>query len=212
VQKDWERGVGMAEIIKPAKRRRQLGKAVAKGKVKSLKPRKRERGRKWPAFTTQTVSMPLVAELMRDTVPPISQGANAILESGVLAFRRAGDGEPLVLLISKRRSKRWGIPKGRAEPHLSLHENAAKEAFEEAGVIGYIAPSSVGMYRAEKSATNSPAKRIIEVWLYLLEVTETLPDWPEKEKRTTRWVSCEVAARQLREPVLTHLCHRLAQS
>jgi 8-oxo-dGTP pyrophosphatase MutT (NUDIX family) len=202
----------MAEIIKLAKHRRALGKATVKGKAKSLKPLKHERGRKWPAFTTQTVSMSLVAELMRDTVPPRSQGPNAILESGVLAFRREGNGEPLVLLISKRRSKKWGIPKGRAEPHLSLHENAAKEAFEEAGVIGHIAPSSVGMYRAEKSATNSPAKRIIEVWLYLLEVTETLPDWPEKEKRTTRWVSCEVAARQLREPVLTHLCHRLGQS
>jgi 8-oxo-dGTP pyrophosphatase MutT (NUDIX family) len=134
------------------------------------------------------------------------------LESGVLAFRREASGEPLVLLISKRRSKKWGIPKGRAEPHLGLYENAAKEAFEEAGVIGYIAPSAIGMYRAEKSATNSPTKRIIEVWVYLLEVTETLADWPEKEKRTTRWVSCEVAARQLREPVLTHLCHRLAQS
>jgi hypothetical protein len=110
----------MAEIIKRAKRRRQLGKAVVKGNAKPLKPRKHERGRKWPAFTTQTVSMPLVAELLRDTMPPRSQGPNAILESGVLAFRRGGNGEPLVLLISKRRSKKWGIPKGRAEPHLSL--------------------------------------------------------------------------------------------
>jgi ADP-ribose pyrophosphatase YjhB (NUDIX family) len=202
----------MAEIIKLAKYRRALDKAAVKGQAKPPRPRKHERGRTWPAFTTQTVSMPLVAELMRDAVPPRSQGPNAILESGVLAFRREGNGEPLVLLITKKRSRKWGIPKGRAEPHLSLHENAAKEAFEEAEVIGYIAPSSVGMYCAEKSATNSPTKRIIEVWVYLLEVTETLPDWPEKEKRTTRWVSCEVAARQLREPVLTHLCHRLAQS
>jgi 8-oxo-dGTP pyrophosphatase MutT (NUDIX family) len=202
----------MAEIIKLAKYRRALSKAAVKGKAKPPKPRKHARGRKWHALTNQTVAMPLVAELMRDTVPPTSPGPNAILESGVLAFRREASGEPLVLLISKRRSKKWGIPKGRAEPHLGLYENAAKEAFEEAGVIGYIAPSAIGMYRAEKSATNSPTKRIIEVWVYLLEVTETLADWPEKEKRTTRWVSCEVAARQLREPVLTHLCHRLAQS
>jgi 8-oxo-dGTP pyrophosphatase MutT (NUDIX family) len=202
----------MAEIIKLAKYRRARNKVTVKGTTKPLKPQKHERGRRWPAFATQTVSMPLVAELMRDTVPPRSQGSDAILESGVLAFRREVNGEPLVLLISKRRSGKWGIPKGRAEPHLSLHENAAKEAFEEAGVIGCIAPSSVGMYRAEKSATNSPTKQIVEVWVYLLEVTETLPDWPEREKRATRWVSCEVAARQLREPVLTHLCHRLAQS
>jgi 8-oxo-dGTP pyrophosphatase MutT (NUDIX family) len=156
--------------------------------------------------------MPLVTELMRDAPPPRSQGPNAILESGVLAFRREDNGEPHVLLISKKRSKKWGIPKGRAEPHLSLHENAAKEAFEEAGVIGYVSPSSVGVFRAKKSATDPAHKQVIEVWVYLLEVTETLQDWPEKEKRTIRWVPCEVAAGQLREPVLTRLCHRLAQS
>src|ERR1700733_1176725 len=117
----------MAEIIKLAKYRRARNKAAVKGTAKPLKPRKHERGRKWPAFTPQTVSMPLVAELMRDTVPPTSKGPNAILECGVLEFRREGNGEPLVLLISKRRSRKWGIPKGRAEPHLSLHENAAKE-------------------------------------------------------------------------------------
>src|SRR6202012_2720115 len=129
---------------------------------------------------------------------------NAILESGVLAFRRAPDGEPQVLLISRKRSKKWGIPKGRAEPHLNLHENAAKEAFEEAGVIGDISPSSVGMFRALKSTGDPTHKQMIEVWVYLLEVTEVLADWPEKEKRTLRWVTCDVAARQLREPVLTH--------
>lgn len=179
--------------------------------TKPLRPQNAEKGRRWSSFATQTVSMPLVAELLRDTPPPRSPDTNAILESGVLAFRREHNGEPRVLLISRRRSKKWGVPKGRAEPHPSLHENAAKEAFEEAGVIGYIAPSSVGMFRAENAGANPLRKQIIEVWVYLLEVIETLPDWPEKEKRTTRWVSCEATAQQLREPVLTHLCHRLAQ-
>ena len=198
----------MSEIIKLTKHQRSRNKAVKK----TASARRQGKGHRWPSFATQTVSMPLVAELLRDVTPPISQGGNVILESGVLAYRRDGNGEPLVLLISKRRSKKWGIPKGRAEPHLSLHENAAKEAFEEAGVIGYIAPSSVGMFRAEKATANPLRKRVIEVWVYLLEVTETLPDWPEKGKRTTRWVRCETAARHLREPVLAHVCHRLAQS
>lgn len=201
----------MAEIIKLTKYQQSRKKAVKKT-TKPLRLQKTEKGRRWSSFATQTLSMPLVAELLRDTPPPRSPDANAILESGVLAFRREHNGEPRVLLISRRRSKKWGIPKGRAEPHLSLHENAAKEAFEEAGVIGYIAPSSVGMFRAEKAGVNPLRKQVIEVWVYLLEVTETLPDWPEREKRTTRWVSCEAAAQQLREPILTHLCHRLAQS
>jgi 8-oxo-dGTP pyrophosphatase MutT (NUDIX family) len=201
----------MAEIVKLTKHQQSRNKAVKKT-TKPLGFQKREKGHKWPSFMTRTLAIPLVGELLRDVTPPRSPDANAVLESGVLAFRRDGNGDPLILLISKRRSKKWGIPKGRAEPHLSLHENAAKEAFEEAGVIGYIAPSSVGMFRAEKATANPLRKQVIEVWVYLLEVTETLPDWPEREKRTTRWVSCEAAAQQLREPVLTHLCHRLAQS
>jgi 8-oxo-dGTP pyrophosphatase MutT (NUDIX family) len=199
-------------MVKLAKYLRPRGKAAVNRGTKPIKARKREQLRKWPTFTTQTVSMPLVEELMRGTDPPRSQGPKAILQSGVLAFRREGTDKPLVLLISKRRSKKWRIPKGRAEPHLSLHENAAKEAFEEAGVIGYIAPAAVGIYRSEKSVLHSPTKRIIEVWIYLLEVTDTLSDWPEKKKRITRWVTCEVAARQLSEPLLTHLCQRLAKT
>jgi len=131
-----------------------------------------------------------------------------ILESGALAYRRLKNGELLILLVSKKRSKKWGIPKGKVNASLSFGETAAKEAFEEAGVIGRVSPNSIGMFRAKKG---TPAPKTIEVWVYLLEVDEMLPNWPEKEKRQTRWVSCKVAARELREPVLTDLCHRLAQ-
>ena len=39
-----------------------------------------------------------------------------------------------------------------------------------------------------------------------------LTNWPEKGKRKIKWVSCEAAARHLREPLLAQLCHRLAKS
>jgi 8-oxo-dGTP pyrophosphatase MutT (NUDIX family) len=207
----------MAEIIKLAKYRRPPD-AVQKRKSKpGLKPKKlgkAEKGRKWSSFRTGTLSMPLATEMMKSQTAamPMAQGESCILESGVLAFRRRNNGEPLILLISRTRSKKWGIPKGKVQPHLSFPENAAKEAFEEAGVIGYISPSSVGVFRAKKQSAVPSLDRIIEVWVYLLEVTETLPDWPERGKRATRWVSCEAAARRLREPVLSHLCLRLAQS
>lgn len=199
----------MAKVIKLAKFRR----------LRDRKPHpkdkrtKREKGRKWRGFTAEMMTTPLAVELARSrvTAPPRPPGQEPLLESGVLAFRYEGNGEPLVLLISKRRSKKWGIPKGRIPPYLSFPESAAREAFEEAGVVGRVSPSAVGMYRAEKSTPNPLVKQVIEVWVYLLEVTEALADWPEKGKRATRWVSCEAAARQLREPALTHLCHRLAQ-
>lgn len=149
---------------------------------------------------------------MREQLAPPPREDDPLLESGVLAYRREDNGDPLVLLISRRRSKKWGIPKGKLVPTLNFPENAAKEAFEEAGVIGYISPSSVGMFRARKTTTTSvPIQHTIEVWVYLLEVAELTADWPEKGKREIRWVTCEAAAQHLREPVLAHLCLRLAQ-
>lgn len=161
-------------------------------------------------FRGWTTPSPFLAKMMRApiTAPPVTRGT-AMLESGALAYRRPKNGKPLILLVSKKRSKKWGIPKGKVSASLSFGETAAKEAFEEAGVIGRVSPNSIGMFRAKKG---TPTPKNIEVWVYLLEVDETLSNWPEKEKRKTRWVSCKVAARELREPVLTHLCHRLAQS
>jgi len=198
----------MADIIKPGERL-----PAQRGKLnKRPKRSKTAKHPKWSASTTGTLSMPLVTELMRtqETAPAL-KARSCIMESGVLAFRREAGGATRVLLISKKRTGNWGIPKGRVSPHLGFAETAAKEAFEEAGVVGSISPGSVGMFRATKRIAGSLHRRIIEVWVYLLEVTKTLPDWPEKGNRAIRWVTCDVAARQLREPVLAKLCHRLAQ-
>lgn len=154
-----------------------------------------------------------MTEMMSSPVsaPRSSEGA-VLLESGVLACRRGKNGEPQILLISKKGSKNWGIPKGRAEPHLSFGENAAKEAYEEAGVLGNLSTNAIGMFRARKRSHNPRERLVIEVWIYLLLVTQCLANWPEEQKRKTKWVSCEYAAAHLREPVLADLCHRLAQS
>lgn len=207
----------MAEAIKheqfrqSRKPRKVKSKSGPRSGLKSKKLGKSQRGLKWSAFRVGTLSTPLAVELMRDQLAPPPREDDPLLESGVLAYRREDNGDPLVLLISRRRSKKWGIPKGKLAPTLNFPENAAKEAFEEAGVIGYISPSSVGIFRARKSTSNPPMQHTIEVWIYLLEVTELAVDWPEKGKREIRWVTCEAAAQHLREPVLAHLCLRLAQ-
>jgi ADP-ribose pyrophosphatase YjhB (NUDIX family) len=173
-------------------------------------PQKRRQSLHHWTFKGWAAPSPFLAELMRSPLiaPPALPGT-AILESGALAYRRRKNGEVLILLISKKRSKKWGIPKGRVNASLSFGETAAKEAFEEAGVTGRISPNCIGMFRATK---RTPTPKHIEVWVYLLEVDETVLDWPEKDKRQIRWAPCKIAARELREPVLTHLCHRLAQS
>ncbi len=114
-----------------------------------------------------------------------------------------------MLVLTTSKGKHWGIPKGRVEPHLSFGDNAAKEAFEEAGIRGEVAANSAGMYRTTKRLI--ACETVIEVWVYLLNVTQTLDDFPEKGRREIRWVSCDEAARLLREPLLVKLCHELAE-
>jgi ADP-ribose pyrophosphatase YjhB (NUDIX family) len=129
------------------------------------------------------------------------------LQSGVLAYKVAPNGKVRILLVRTTRSKRWSIPKGKARSDLTLAANAAKEAFEEAGVKGEIAPSSAGMFRTSKRIWYGDA--IIEVWVYFLKVTEQLEHWPEEGKRQTKWVSCQEAAKVLNEPFLVSLCHEI---
>ncbi|HWK44936.1 MAG TPA: NUDIX hydrolase [Stellaceae bacterium] len=126
------------------------------------------------------------------------------LQSGALPYRIEKNGKIRILLVTTGPGKRWGIPKGTAEPYLTLSQNAEKEAFEEAGVTGEISPHSAGMYRANKR--NGVIDGFVEVWVYLLKVDKVLDDWPEKARRRTKWVGPKEAAATLREPLLAKLC------
>jgi ADP-ribose pyrophosphatase YjhB (NUDIX family) len=124
-----------------------------------------------------------------------------------LAYRKADKGDVEVLLVRKLRSRSWGIPKGKVKRRLSAAENAAKEAFEEAGVKGHVQQRAAGSFRAVKRVHDQ--KIVIEVAVHLLEVTKTAKTWSEKAKRETKWCSPEEAANLLREPLLADLCVRL---
>jgi ADP-ribose pyrophosphatase YjhB (NUDIX family) len=129
------------------------------------------------------------------------------LQSGALVYRVSGHNRRQVLLVRKMRSKRWGIPKGTAQPNLSLAQNAAKEVFEETGVSGIVEPNSVGMFRAVKRTP--VGEQILEIWVYFLRATESTKDFPESGKRETKWVGCKQAAGMIAEPVLVDLCMQL---
>ena len=132
------------------------------------------------------------------------------LQSGVLPFRIDKRGRIRVLLVTTGPRGRWGIPKGTAEPELTLRQNAAKEAFEEAGISGTVAPYAAGSFRTTKR--RGLAERFIEVWVYLLQVEDIAKEWPEKARRRTKWMKPEEAAEVLREPLLTRLCLELKQT
>jgi hypothetical protein len=154
-----------AEIIKLDKFRKSRKPRRTKTKS-ALKPKrfgKGHNGLKWSAFKTAPLTTPIAAELMRDQLAGPPREDDPLLESGVLAFRREENGDQQVLLISRKRSKKWGIPKGKCVPSLNFPENAAKEAFEEAGVLGYVSPFSVGVFRAKKRVGVPQIQQMIEV-------------------------------------------------
>ncbi len=89
-----------------------------------------------------------------------------------------------VLLITSLNSKRWIIPKGWPEADLTPAENAAREAFEEAGVIGKVSAKPIGSYhylKERKDGGGVPCS----VDVFALAVTKQLDDWPEKGARDT---------------------------
>ena len=160
------------------------------------------------SIPVETLSAAICRAVPADKLPPM----RPMLESGVLAYHHDERGDIGILVIQTKRSHRWSIPKGRIGPHLSFAENAAKEAYEEAGVRGRISANPVGRFRMAKRTTDRQGKRLVEVWVYLLEVTEQMRHWPEQTKRKTRWLRCDEAADLLREPLLSELCRLIGDA
>jgi len=114
------------------------------------------------------------------------------------------NGRPRVMLVTSRGKGRWIIPKGWPEKDLAPHACAAKEAYEEAGIVGKIGESPLGTYRYKKRLRDG-ALTTFEVEAYLLEVERQLRDWPEKGQRVTRWMAPARAARLVSEDGLVEL-------
>ena len=109
-----------------------------------------------------------------------------------------------VLLITSLNSKRWILPKGWPEPELGPAENAAREAFEEAGVMGKIGAKPIGRYhylKERKDGGGIPCS----VEVFALEVTKQLDDWPEKNSRELAWLPLDQAAARVTEPSLRQI-------
>lgn len=108
------------------------------------------------------------------------------LQSAAIPFRLDAKGELQILLVTSRKRGRWILPKGNVRLGMAPHSSAAKEAFEEAGVIGRVAPDPIAIYVKEQDISQRTAT-------YALAVTTEAPVWPEKHERRRRWVSVSEA-------------------
>jgi 8-oxo-dGTP pyrophosphatase MutT (NUDIX family) len=129
-------------------------------------------------------------------------------QSAALAFKEI-EGETCVLLVTSRETGRWVLPKGWNEKGLTGCEQAAKEAFEEAGVVGEAIAEPVGCYEYSKQL---PMARCVEceVRVFPIRVERLLDDWPERSQRTRQWFTLAQAAMAVDEGDLAMLLLRLA--
>ncbi len=71
------------------------------------------------------------------------------VQYGALPYRLRGGARPQFMLITSRETSRWVIPKGWPKKGKSPQYSAAREAFEEAGVVGAVAKRPVGSFSAQ---------------------------------------------------------------
>jgi len=85
--------------------------------------------------------------------------------AAAVPVRRRTGGEVEFLLVRTSHGDRWTFPKGRVERGESMSEAAAREAREEAGIVGTVLPEPLGVYRYA-----SPRNGSDDVTAFLLEV------------------------------------------
>lgn len=112
--------------------------------------------------------------------------------------------EPAVMLVSSRETQRWVVPKGWPIKDLKPHLAAAREALEEAGLVGIAAKTAIGTYQYGKRLSDGTVVPC-EVQVFPFEVTKQKKKWPEKDERTTRWFTPDEAASAVDESDLADL-------
>jgi len=125
----------------------------------------------------------------------------------VLPYRigPAVSGGPIsILLITSRGTGRWVIPKGNEIKGLTPHASAAREAEEEAGVLGAACPTPIGSYRYRKRRS-SGASVWTDVDVFPFSVTHELDNWEEQHQRERCWFTLSEAAERVDEPDLRAL-------
>ena len=131
------------------------------------------------------------------------------VQYGALPYRLGAGLRPQFMLITSRETRRWVIPKGWPKKGKSPRYSAAREAFEEAGVVGADAKRTIGSFSYEKRMRNGGVV-VCEVLVFALEVRRQNKQWPEKQERVVKWLSASQAAEKVKEPKLSAIINRLA--
>jgi 8-oxo-dGTP pyrophosphatase MutT (NUDIX family) len=131
-------------------------------------------------------------------------------QAAALCWRMTRGSTLEVLLITSLSRKRWILPKGWLEPDTAPQDNAAREAFEEAGVIGKASSQPAGSYHYLKDRKGGGGVPCV-VDVFPIEVTGQMEKWPEKDLRQYAWLPVEQAAAVVSEPGLRQILKDFAK-
>ncbi|HWA89536.1 MAG TPA: NUDIX hydrolase [Rhizomicrobium sp.] len=115
-----------------------------------------------------------------------------------------------ILLITTLSTRRWVVPKGWPMDGCTPSECAAREALEEAGVVGSTAPHPVGSFSYLKRRKTGETISC-SVAVFALEVERQRRSWPEKAARETCWCSVAEALARVSDPGLKRLIAKFAK-
>ena len=108
-------------------------------------------------------------------------------------------------MVTSRSGKRWVIPKGMIEPGATAGQIALQEAWEEAGLVGVLHREPVGTYLYDKwGGTHF-------VTVFLMDVLDESPVWPERNRRQREWMSTAEALDRLGDEGLREIVRAVAE-
>ncbi len=120
-----------------------------------------------------------------------------------LCYRIKQD-KPEFLLITARGSGRWIVPKGWPIDGMTPAQSAAREAWEEAGVVGKPFDRCLGLYSYSKTLGGVSGMPIV-VLVYPVRVKSLAGEYPEAGQRSRKWLSAKKARALVAEPELARI-------
>jgi ADP-ribose pyrophosphatase YjhB (NUDIX family) len=127
------------------------------------------------------------------------------VQYGALPYRFTKSGAPEILLVTTRQTKRWIIPKGWPIKGLKPAKSAAREAYEKAGVRGFVKTKAIGIFSYEKRLAEDGITIPCDVRVFPLLVKRQSKTWPESEQRIAQWLEPTAALSLIEEESLRSL-------
>lgn len=122
---------------------------------------------------------------------------------GALCYRTSR-GKVEILLVTSRGTGRWILPKGWPMDGTTPAASAQIEAYEEAGALGKVKNTCLGIYSYSKGFKEKDSLPCV-VAIFPMKVKKLLKDYPECFERKRKWFSQSKAADKVTERELAQI-------